>query len=84
MKLQQEISKNNLKEKIGRTYEVLIENASFDGGYYIGRSYMDVLDSDGVVFIKNKDKSKDKVGQFVNCKIIDVKEYDFIGKILQK
>lgn len=82
MKLQQEISKNNLKEKIGNVYEVLIEDVTFDGSYYIGRSYMDVLDSDGVVFVKNKDKSKDKIGQFVNCKIIDVQDYDFIGKIL--
>ncbi len=81
MKIQQEISKNNLEEKIGKSYKVLIEDVSFDGKYYIGRSYMDVLDSDGVVFIKNSNKEKDKIGQFVNCKIIDVQDYDFIGKI---
>ena len=44
---------------------------------------MDVLDSDGVVFIKNDNKSKERIGQFVNCKIIDVQDYDFIGKILK-
>lgn len=82
MKLQQEISKNNLKEKIGNEYEVLIEAVSFDRRYYIGRSYMDVLDSDGVVFIKNDDKSKDKIGKFVKCKIVDVQEYDFIGNVV--
>ncbi len=83
MKEQKEISKNNLKEKIGNEYEVLIEAVSFDGCYYVGRSYMDVLDSDGVVFIKNDNKSKERIGQFVNCKIIDVQDYDFIGKILK-
>ena len=46
MSMQKEISRNNLEEKIGSTYEVLIENVSFDGKYYIGRSYMDVPEED--------------------------------------
>ncbi|MBO5478477.1 MAG: 30S ribosomal protein S12 methylthiotransferase RimO [Clostridia bacterium] len=82
MKLQQEISKNNLEEKIGNTYEVLIEDISFDGKYYIGRSYMDVPDMDGVVFIENKDRSKEKIGKFVTCRIVDVQDYDLIGQLL--
>lgn len=82
MSLQQQISKKNLEEKIGGSYQTLIENTSFDGSYYIGRTYMDVADTDGVVFIENKDKSKDKIGKFVMCKITDVREYDLIGKIV--
>lgn len=81
MKIQQEISKQNLETKIGKEYKTLIEDVSFDGKYYIGRTYMDVPDMDGVVFIKNEEKSKDKVGKFVNCKIEEVKDYDLIGKI---
>ena len=80
MKLQQEISKRNLQGKIGNTYKVLIETLSFDEKYYIGRSYMDVLDSDGVVFIKNETKKKNQIGKFVDCRIIDVKDYDLIGE----
>lgn len=53
MKLQQQISKQCLKEKIGQTYVALIEGESFDNRYYIGRTYMDVPDMDGVIFIKN-------------------------------
>lgn len=53
MTLQKEISRKNLEKKIGNTYEVLIENLSFDKKYYIGRTYMDVPEEDGVVFIKN-------------------------------
>lgn len=83
MELQQEISKANLQEKIGKTYQVLIENVSFDKKYYIGRSYMDVLDCDGVVFIKNKTKQNDKIGTFVNCKITDVKDYDLVGEDIE-
>ena len=81
MKLQQEISKKNLETKIGKEYKTLIEDISFDGKYYIGRTYMDVPDMDGVVFIRNEEKSKDKVGKFVNCKIEEIKDYDLIGKL---
>ncbi len=38
MSVQKEISKKNLEEKIGNTYEVLIENMSFDGKYYIRKN----------------------------------------------
>ncbi len=69
MKLQQEISRNNLKRKIGNTYEVLIEDISFDKKYYIGRSYMDVLDIDGVVFAENTNKNSELIGKFIKCKI---------------
>lgn len=80
MKVQQEISKNNLENKIGKVYKTLIEGVSFDGKYYIGRTYMDVPDMDGVVFIENENKDKDKIGQFVNCKITEVRDYDLVGK----
>ena len=80
MALQQEISKAKLQEKIGKVYTVLIEGISFDKKYYIGRTYMDVPDMDGVVFIENKGKETDKLGQFVECKIVDIREYDLIGE----
>ena len=79
MKLQSQISKIKLEEKIGNTYQVLIDGLSDDGKYYIGRSYMDIPDEDGVIFIKNT--QKDLVGKFLNCKIIGVKNYDLIGTI---
>lgn len=79
MKIQQEISRKNLEKKIGQEYKVLLESVAFDGKYYIGRSYMDVPDMDGVVFIKNDNKQKE-IGQFVNCKITDVKDYDLVAE----
>lgn len=79
MKIQQEISRKNLENKIGQEYKVLLESVTFDRKYYIGRSYMDVPDMDGVVFIKNDNKQK-KIGQFVNCKITDVKDYDLVAE----
>lgn len=79
MEVQQEISRKNLENKIGKEYKVLLESITFDGKYYIGRSYMDVPDMDGVVFIK-KDNNQKEIGQFVNCKIIGIKDYDLIAE----
>lgn len=68
MELEKEISNKKLKSLIENEYEVLIENLTFDNKYYIGRSYMDIPDTDGVVIIKN---TKDNlIGKFVKCKII--------------
>ena len=40
---------------------------------------MDIPDEDGVIFIENTKKIK--VGEFVNCVITDVREYDLVAKI---
>ena len=81
MKLQQEISEKSLKEKIGNVYTTLIEDKSFDNKYLVGRTYMDVPDMDGVVFIDNNTE-EELIGKFVKVKIVDKKEYDLIGKIV--
>ena len=80
MKIQKEISEERLKSKIGKTYKTLIEEKSFDGRYLIGRTYMDVPDEDGVVFIENN-TNEDLIGKFVNIEIVDVQEYDLIGRL---
>lgn len=80
MKEQQKISNENMKNKIGKEYEVLIENISFDGKYLIGRTKQDVPDIDGLVYIKNQNQDNE-INKIVNVIIEDVKEYDLIGKI---
>lgn len=79
MLLQQGISKDLLKNKIGNVYDCLIENITTDGEYYIGRTYMDVLNEDGVVYIKNSKSVM--INDFVKVKITDSREYDLIGEI---
>lgn len=81
MSLQQEISKANLKQKIGKDYEVMIEGITKNEKYYVGRSYMDTPEIDGVIYIKNTKKLQ--TGEFVTCKITDMKEYDLVGEIIQ-
>lgn len=80
MKIQKEISDRKGKEKRGKTYEVLVENKSFDGKYLVGRTYMDVPDEDGVVYIQSSDTSL--IGKFIKVKITDYSDYDLIGKII--
>ena len=79
MKTQQQISKQNLEKRIGKTYKILIENISFDGKYYIGRTMQDAPEIDGLVYIKNE-TTKNLLNQFITCKITEVNEYDLIAK----
>lgn len=83
MKEQQKISAENLKSKIGKTYKVLVEDISFDGKYFVGRTMQDVPEEDGVVYIKNTSNKKreDLLNKFIDIKILDVSNYDLIGEI---
>ena len=82
MEIQQEISKNNLEQKIGKKYKVLVEDISFDGKYFIGRTMQDVPEIDGLVYIKNENlKKENMINQFIKCKITEINDYDLIGEI---
>lgn len=79
MKIAQEKSRQNLEVLIGNEYKVLIEDLTADKKYYIGRTYMDIPDTDGVIFVKN---NKDGlIGQFVNSRVTKINDYDLIGEI---
>ena len=80
MALQQEISKENLEKQIGKEVEILVEDRAFDGKTYIGRTYMDVPEIDGIAYL-NTDKNLQS-GEFVKAKIVDVSNYDLICKEL--
>ncbi|WP_461612734.1 30S ribosomal protein S12 methylthiotransferase RimO [Clostridium sp. Marseille-QA1073] len=79
MALQQQISKELNKNKVGRIYTVLIENK--EDKMYIGRSYEMAPEIDGEIFIENDNNIK--IGQFIDVKIIRALEYDLIGVVLQ-
>ena len=84
MQIQQEISKEIQSKKIGKTYEVLIEDMSFDGKYYIGRTMQDVPEMDGIVYIKNETDKKPEeiVNHFIKCKVTEVSDYDLIAEMI--
>ncbi len=81
MEIQQEVSLNNLKNKVGNTYECMIENITEEGDYYIARSYMDVPSEDGVIYVKFNPEYM--VNEFVDVKITDSDEYDLYGEIVE-
>lgn len=81
METQQMIVFEKNQNRIGKTYEVLVERYETLFKRYVGRSYMSAPDGvDGVVYIKTDEDLK--IGSFVNVKINDVKGYDLIGEII--
>ena len=80
MKLESQISKIKLEEKIGNIYTALVDGFSNDGKFICARSYMDIPNEDGTIFIKNNENAKQ--GDFIKCKIIGVRNYDLIGELI--
>ena len=81
MRIQKSVSKANNEKMVGQNIEVLVENITDDGKYYIGRSYREVPeDTDGVIYIEN---SKDLIiGDYVNVTITEALDYDLVAKAL--
>lgn len=79
MSIQNEISSEILSEKINENLEVLIEE-KIDENNYVGRTYMDAPEIDGVTYITS-DRNLN-IGDFVNVKIIDSLDYDLVGELI--
>ena len=77
MLLQEEISEQRLKRKIGRTMKVLVDEVNEEGA--IARSSADAPEIDGVVYIENGQQLN--VGDFVEVKIIDSDTHDLWAEI---
>jgi ribosomal protein S12 methylthiotransferase len=82
MKIQQKISLEKNKEKIGTVQEVLCEGYDEDNFMYFGRSRSDSIDVDGKVYFVSSDEVE--IGTFVNVEILDADEYDLTGKTLEE
>jgi ribosomal protein S12 methylthiotransferase len=77
MLLQEEISEQRLKRKIGKTMKVLVDKVNEEGA--IARSSADAPEIDGVVYIENGQQLKS--GDFVEVKIIDSDTHDLWAEI---
>ena len=77
MILQKNISKEINKEKIGRFYNVIIEDSNEE--YYKGRNYEMAPDIDGYVYVKSDEPLKK--GTIVKVKITDCTNYDLVGVV---
>ncbi|MGN0361363.1 MAG: 30S ribosomal protein S12 methylthiotransferase RimO [Bilifractor sp.] len=77
MTLQQEVSKERNEKLIGRTLDVFIEGYMSSENAYVGRTYADTPNIDGLVFIQTQDELN--TGDFVKATITGALEYDLIG-----
>ncbi|MDQ6571651.1 MAG: 30S ribosomal protein S12 methylthiotransferase RimO [Haemophilus parainfluenzae] len=77
MQLQQEISAERLKQKIGQTLDVIIDEIDDEG--IIGRTKADAPEVDGLVYIENLSGTPVKVGEFIKVTITHSDEYDLWG-----
>lgn len=77
MQLQQEISAERLKQKIGRTLDVIVDEIDDEG--IIGRTKADAPEVDGLVYIENLSGTPVKVGEVIKVTITHSDEYDLWG-----
>lgn len=76
MRRQLDISLEYNQEKIGQTFECIIDSIDEDGSY-IGRTQYDAPEIDNSVIFKS-DKEH-KIGDFAIVEIIDAFDYDLVG-----
>lgn len=79
MELQKDISLKKNMGKIGKIYDILIEEKIENEDVYVGRTEYDAPEVDGVVYVNSKTNLA--IGDFVKAKITDSLEYDLIGEI---
>lgn len=76
MQLQQEISLRKNQALIGKDFEVIIEK-EIEPNLYEARSYRDVPEIDGIIYVKAL--SSHNEGEFTKVTIKDAMEYDLLG-----
>lgn len=81
MELQQEIAFEKAEEMTGRELYVMIEGKVADENAYVGRTYRDAPNVDGLVFINTDEELLS--GDFVKVRITASYEYDLIGELVK-
>ncbi|MGP1541440.1 30S ribosomal protein S12 methylthiotransferase RimO [Peptostreptococcus stomatis] len=76
MMVQQAISEELNRKKIGKTFKVLIED-QVDDNLYIGRTQCDAEDIDSVIYVDSRQSLE--IGDFVNVVVKEAFEYDLKG-----
>ncbi len=79
MELQQEIVFDQAEAMIGREVLVMIEGKVADENAYVGRTYKDAPNVDGLIFINTEAELMS--GDFAKVKVTGALEYDLIGEL---
>ena len=80
MELQQEIAFDKAEDMIGKEVLVMIEGKVADENAYVGRTYRDAPNVDGLIFI-NTDVELIS-GDFAKVKVTGALDYDLIGELM--
>jgi len=79
MEIQQGISAEINKSRVGNEYKVLFDRK--EGGYYIGRTEFDSPEVDNEVLVDAKENFV-RIGDFANVKIESAEDFDLYGKVI--
>lgn len=80
MELQQEIAFDKAEDMIGRELLVMIEGKVADENAYVGRTYRDAPNVDGLIFINTDEELMS--GDFAKVKVTGAMDYDLIGGLV--
>ena len=80
MELQQDIAFDLAEDMIGREVLVMIEGKVADENAYVGRTYMDAPNVDGLIFVNTEEELMS--GDFAKVKVTGALEYDLIGELI--
>ena len=80
MELQQDIAFDNAQSMVGREVLVMIEGRVADENAYVGRTYRDAPNVDGLIFINTDEELLS--GDFARVKVTGAVDYDLIGELL--
>ena len=80
MELQQDIAFDLAEDMIGREVLVMIEGKVADENAYVGRTYKDAPNVDGLIFVNTEEELMS--GDFARVKVTGALEYDLIGELI--
>lgn len=80
MELQQDIAFDMAEDMIGREVLVMIEGKVADENAYVGRTYKDAPNVDGLIFVNTDEELMS--GDFARVKVTGALEYDLIGELM--
>ena len=80
MELQQEIAFDQAEQMIGREVLVMIEGKVADENAYVGRTYKDAPNVDGLIFVNTDTELLS--GDFAKVRVTGACEYDLIGELM--
>lgn len=80
MELQQDIAFENAQDMVGREVLVMIEGKVADENAYVGRTYRDAPNVDGLIFINTDEELMS--GDFAKVRVTGAVDYDLIGELI--